>query len=123
MKKFAFAILASLLCCSCFSTKPQPLSVSAAYPFEGRYDSSAKIEIDEKQAEVKDGDSLWILSNHTLYNLLTSVSDAPDKIVFSGNGKAYLFTKEDSVLLGSRDAFDDEEYVWENWTIPTNGVR
>lgn len=123
MKKILFTIFVSLLCCGCFSTKPQNLSISAAYPFEGRYDSSAKIEIEGNKVEVRKEDSLWILSNHTLYNLLISVSDSPEKITFS-NGRTYMFSKE-GISTNSivRDEFDDEEYVWQTWTIPTNGVR
>lgn len=123
MKKLFFAFIVSLFCSGCFSTKGRPLNISAAYPFEGRYDSSVEIKIDGNKAEVKKEDSIWILSNHTLYNLLISVSDSSDKITFE-NGKTYMFSKEGTLLYPSmKDAFDDEEYVWENWMIPTNGVR
>jgi len=123
MKKKLLILTVSLLCCGCFSSKPHNLSISAAYPFEGRYDSSAKIEIEGNKAEVRKEDSLWILSNHTLYNLLVSVSDSPDKITF-GNGRTYTFSKKGVSLDPiAKDAFDDEEYVWQTWTIPTNGVR
>lgn len=123
MKKAFFLSLIAVLCAGCFSTKKTPLNVSAVYPFEGRYDSSAKIEIEGSKAEIRKEDSLWILSNHTLYNLLISVSDSPDKITF-GNGRTYTFSKEGVSLDPiAKDAFDDEEYVWQTWTIPTNGVR
>lgn len=123
MKTKLLALTISLLCCGCFSTKPHNLSINAVYPFEGRYDSSVEIKIDGSKAEVRKEDSVWLLSNHTLYNLLVSVSDSSDKITF-GNGRTYTFSKKGvSLDPMSRDAFDDEEYVWQNWTIPTNGVR
>lgn len=123
MKKKLFILtMLSMLCAGCFSTKPHALSINAVYPFEGRYDSSAEIKIDGSKAEVRKEDSIWILSNNTLYNLLVSVSDSTDKIVF-GNGRAYEFSKKGILERTARDAFDDEEYVWETWTVPTNGVR
>lgn len=122
MKKILLTLLPIVLCSGCFSAKPHHLSISAAYPFEGRYDSSASVEIDGKKADVRKEDSIWILSNNTLYNLLVSVSDSTDKIVF-GNGRTYEFSKKCISERTARDAFDDEEYVWQNWTIPTNGVR
>ena len=124
MKKKLFILtILSMLCTGCFSTKPHALNINAVYPFEGRYDSSVEIKIDGNKAEVRKEDSLWILSNHTLYNLLVSVSDSPDKITF-GNGRTYTFSKKGVSLDPiAKDAFDDEEYVWQTWTIPTNGVR
>ena len=123
MKKLVALAIFSMLCAGCFSTKPHALSINAVYPFEGRYDSSVEIKIDGSKAEVRKEDSIWLLSNHTLYNLLVSVSDSPDKITF-GNGRTYTFSKEGvSLDPVSKDAFDDEEYVWQNWMIPTNGVR
>lgn len=122
MKKLVALAIFSMLCSGCFSAKPHALSINAVYPFEGRYDSSTEIKIDGSKAEVRKEDSIWLLSNHTLYNLLVSVSDSPDKIVF-GNGRTYEFSKKCISERTARDAFDDEEYIWQNWTIPTNGVR
>ena len=122
MKKAFFLSLIAVFCAGCFSTKPTPLNISSVYPFEGRYDSSNTIKIDDDKISFNKEDSVWILSNHTLYNLLTAVSDNKDKITF-GNKKTYVFSKDGSFIEYKRDAFDDEEYVWENWIVPTNGVR
>lgn len=128
MKKILTTALLSLVLLSgCFSSKPQSIAVSSVYPFEGRYDSSHEIVIDENVAKFKSEDSVWVLSNHTLYYLLTSVSDSPNKIVLGK--KAYSFDEkakdEDLKMLEEieRDIFDDEEFIWENWVVPTNGVR
>ena len=123
MKKvLATAFLSVFLLAGCFSSKNKTLSVSSVYPFEGRYDSTHEIVVDSKKAEIKEKDSVWVLSNHTLYYLLTSVSDSPNKIVFGK--RAYLLEKSDRELREvSRDSFDDEEYVWENWTVSTNKVE
>lgn len=124
MKKILSLILISLYLTGCFSNKNKTLAVSAVYPFEGRYDSSAEIVIDGNKATVKKDDSIWILSNHTVYYLLTTVSDSQDKIVLGK--KAYDLKRSELKELrtpAQLDSFDDEEYIWEKWTIPTNGVR
>ena len=120
IKKSIFAILFAIVCSGCFSN-PQPLNVSTVYPFEGRYGSKVVVAIDGKRAEVNEGDSIWILSNNTVYNLLTSVSDHPDKVIF-GN-RTYSISKSEMKDLGVRDTFDDEEYVWENWKVPDSGGK
>ena len=126
MKKLtlSLALIASLFVSGCFSSKPEQhnLNITAAYSFEGRYSSSDLIEINGNKASFNECDFIWILSNNTLYDLLTSVSDSPDKIVF-GDGKVYNFSREGISQSVIKDAFDEEEYVWEKWTIPTNGVR
>ena len=119
-KKTIFAALLAIACAGCFSTRNQ-LNVSTVYPFEGRYGSEVAVTIDGKQAEIKEGDSIWILSNHTVYNLLTSVSDHPDKVIF-GN-RTYSVSKNEMKDLGVRDTFDDEEYVWQNWNVPDSGGK
>jgi len=128
LRKFFLASLLSLTFCfsGCFSGKQQPLTVSSVYPFEGRYDATNEIVIDNEKCSFNDNDSVWVLSNHTLYYLLTSVSDFPNKIVFGK--KEYTFKKSsfptnENESVKSRDAFDDEEFVWITWTIPTNGIR
>ena len=126
MKKIlATAFLSFVLLTGCFSSKPQSITVSSVYSFEGRYDSTHELVIDKEKAKFKDEDSVWVLSNHTLYYLLTSVSDSPSKIVFGK--KAYSFDKKSGQMKEFRapsgDSFDDEEYVWENWRIPDSGGK
>lgn len=126
LRKFFLAALLSFTFCfsGCFSGKQQPLTVSSVYPFEGRYTTSNEIVIDNEKCSFSDDDSVWVLSNHTLYYLLTSVSDSPNKIVFGK--KEYSFQKsfsQTNATAKARDAFDDEEFVWITWTIPTNGIR
>lgn len=125
LKKTLIFLLLSLCCVGCFSTKkPSTVSITAAYPFEGRYSAADEITINGIETKVKDSDSLWVLSNNTLYNLLVSVSDSKDKILFGTKEKTYFLPSEkNNRPIESRDAFDDEEYVWDNWTVPTNGVR
>lgn len=123
MKKI-FLVFLVILCTSCFSPKKQHLSIAAAYPFEGRYSQISEITIDGNKAVVREEDSIWILSNNTLYNLLTSVSDSTDKIMFGS--KSYSIEKKDgkkTLLESSRDPFDEEDFVWESWNISTNSVR
>lgn len=120
MKKFIALLGIGLVFCSgCFSTKPG-ISVSAAYPFEGRYSSSDKIAINGNEAKVKEDESIWILSNNTLYNLLVSVSDSKDKVVF-GNRTYTLKKTMDSTEIEkpsqNTNSFDNEEYVWENFEV------
>lgn len=121
MKKI-FLVFLMFLCVGCFSPKKHGLSITAAYPFEGRYSSVSEITIDGTKAEVEEKDSLWILSNNTLYNLLTSVSDSTDKIVFGS--KTYSIPKKsgkkNSLVEIGRDPFDEEEFVWEDWNTTTN---
>lgn len=124
MKRLLLTTIIALCLCGCFSSKNKTLSVSSVYPFEGRYDSTHEIVIDGEKEQIKEKDSIWVLSNHTLYYLLTSVSDNPNKIVFGK--KEYSFKKNGEVKElnpASRDSFDDEEYVWENWIIPPEGTK
>ena len=123
MKKILVTAFLSIFLTGCFtSKKPANLNIAAAYPFEGRYTASDEIVVNGEKTEVESKDSIWILSSKTLYSLLTTVSDNKDKITF-GNKKTYVFSKDGSFIEYKRDAFDDEEYVWENWIVPTNGVR
>ena len=122
MKRLILTAILSLCLCGCFSNKNKTLTVSSVYPFEGRYSSTHEVVIDGKQAEVREKDSIWVLSNHTLYYMLTSVSDSPNKLVFGE--KAYKLEKSERKIreIGI-DPFDDEEYVWENWNVSTNKVK
>ena len=128
--KIRKTVLAALLALSifasgCFSTKkPVGIHVSSVYPFEGRYDSSAEISINGSEAEIREEDSIWILSSMTLFNLLTSVSDSEQKIVFERGAeqKSYILDKK-ARKCDELDPFDSEEYIWQNWMVPTNGLR
>lgn len=124
-KFFSVALSIMLLASGCFSSKKNGIHVSTVYPFEGRYGSDSEIIVNGEKTSIRKEDSIWILSNMTLFNLLTSVSDSEQKIVF-GKEKTYTFNKSKRTCSETptvRQLFDDEKYVWEKWTIPTNGVR
>lgn len=123
MKKLiSTIILSATLLCGCFSTKSE-LNLTAAYPFEGRYTSKNEIVIDSMKAEFDKNDSIWILSNRTIYNLLVDVSDSEDKIVFK-NSKINDFNRElikkfnDYKKYNSdEDDFAGERFIWEEWEL------
>lgn len=123
-KLFLLCSIVSIFCNGCLSNRHM-LSINAAYPFEGRYDSSSTITINQDKIRFQEKDSIWILSNHTLYNLLTSVSDSKDKVIFKSSKRDYLFSgnfdKEiTNITNSSTSSFDDEEYVWDSWIQSKN---
>ena len=128
MKNKIFSIILCLLLTGCF-TNPKnntsQLNILTAQSYEGHYKNDSNIRINGKKIILNENESLWILSNSTLYNLLVSVSDSNDKIIFNGiqstTNNSTLTNKNTNVTNKLDSSFDDEEYVWEKWIVPTNG--
>ena len=121
MKKILSIITIALLCCGCI-TKKAELNISTVYPFEGRYDNSANIIVNGDKIIFDKKDSVWLLSNKTLFNLLVDVSKSTDKIIFKGT-KSDIVSQKAELLAAqawedAKDEFESEDYVWdkENWT-------
>lgn len=125
MKKIAVivSILAAFIA-GC-STPKTEVSFNSVYPFEGHYFHTNSIVIDGKKAEIDQKNSVWLLSNITLYNLLVDVSGKDGKIVFKGQpiGDFPPATNVELYERAMKDSFEDEEYVWENWNVSTNRVK
>ena len=121
-KIFSILVLSVLaLLTSCASSKNQ-INVAAAYPFEGRYGTEVEIRIDGKQIHYSE--SVWVLSNKTLYSLLTSTGAKKREPVLLENKFEAIDTvfETPSVRRDNIDDFCNETYVWESWVISTNNV-
>lgn len=123
MKKLLSTLILSItVLCGCFSLKNE-LNLTAAYPFEGRYTSKNEIVIDGKKAEFNKEDSIWVLSNRTIYNLLVDVSDSEGKVIFK-DSKIDRFNddlarrfNEYKKYNSAEDDFIDEKFIWEDWEL------
>lgn len=123
MKKILFTIALALLT-GCASFKSQQINVTAAYPFEGRYDSNTEIVVDGKKLNYSE--SIWILSNKTLYGLLTSANPSKRTSLLLQNNldESELPTFfEVPNAVRDMDDFCNEQYVWETWIVSTNRVE
>lgn len=114
---FAMLSISLPLISGCFSTPKHDLRITAIYPFEGRYDSSNIVSINDNKISFAKEDSIWILSNNTLGNLLISVSEDKEKIIFKANRSYSILEEFNNFKKTQNDEFDNEEYVWDGWII------
>lgn len=71
MKKL-ITILAFGLVSGCINTKPD-ITVQTVKTWEGHYVSVQQMLDNTKNMELEKGESIWVLSNNTLYRLLSNV--------------------------------------------------
>ena len=69
MKNLAIAAFSIVLATLCFGCVTQP-KIEATKPWEGHYYSQDDAENAVKNIKLDDGESIWMMSNHTLYRLL-----------------------------------------------------
>ena len=122
MRKTLAILAASLLVLTgCFTGKQQ-INVAAAYSFEGRYGTDTEIRIDGKK--INYSESVWVLSNKTLYSILTTANPNKRDTVLLENSLVDVPTiyETPSAKRSDIDDFCNEEYVWEKWTVSTNAV-
>ena len=64
--KYSYALLAAFLLSGCQSV----LNVESTQPWEGHYYTKQQLEDAVRSINLNDGESIWMMSNHTLNRLL-----------------------------------------------------
>lgn len=71
IRLFICVSIFSFISCGCISSK---ITLNTAKPFEKRYTSKDKIEINDEKIIIEGKESIWILTDSTLNNLLEYAS-------------------------------------------------
>ena len=121
MRFLALLIVCASVLVGCASNKGQ-INITAAYPFEGRYGQETEIKIDGHK--IAYNESVWILSNKTLYSLLSTASPNKRRAMLLQNklDEAPRFFEMTEDPKGDLEDFCNEVYVWETWEVSTNKV-
>jgi hypothetical protein len=71
IRLFIFVFIFSFINCGCISSK---ITLNTAKPFEKRYTSKDSIKINDEKIIIEEKESIWILTDSTLNNLLQYAS-------------------------------------------------
>lgn len=71
IRLFICVFIFSFISCGCVSSK---ITLNTAKPFEKRYTSKDNIEINDEKIIIEEKESIWILTDSTLNNLLQYAS-------------------------------------------------
>lgn len=71
VRLFICVFIFSFINCGCVSSK---ITLNTAKPFEKRYTSKDSIEINDEKIIIEEKESIWILTDSTLNNLLQYAS-------------------------------------------------